>query len=78
MASGLIHYQRWCDFCNSEMSIKHSLYEPKYNYFWICNFCFREKHINNGSPLSGLNIMDFDKSIILWIEKATQTISLQL
>ena len=78
MASGLIHYRRNCDFCNSEMSMKHSLYEPKYNYFWVCNLCFREKHINVGSPCSGLNIRAFDKAIILWIERATATITQKL
>ena len=60
MASGLIHFRRNCDLCNSEMQIKHSLYETKYNYFWICCFCYREKHINYGSPMAGLNIRNFD------------------
>ena len=43
MASGLIHYKRTCDFCSSVMSLKYSLYEPNYNYFWVCNLCYREK-----------------------------------
>ena len=78
MASGLIHYKRTCDFCDSEMAIRHSMYEPKYNYYWICTLCFREKHINYGSPCSGLNIRLFDKSIIMWIERATATVSTKL
>ena len=27
MASGLIHHRRACDFCDSEMALKHSLFE---------------------------------------------------
>ena len=78
MASGLIHYKRICDFCDSEMVVKHSMYEPKYNYYWSCSFCQRSKRLGSGSPFSGLNISALDRSIILWIERANGTITEKL
>ena len=75
MASGLIHYKRSCQYCGGEMAFKHSMYELKYNYFWICCICFREIQINFGTPFSGLNIVQADRSIILWIERSTLKLS---
>lgn len=75
MASGLIHHKRSCEFCNQAMALKFSLFEPLYNYYWVCSLCCREKPLTSGSPFAGINIRIMDKAIILFVERASASVA---
>ena len=78
MAVGLIHHRRTFINCNSAMKFVYNYYEPKYQYLWICPLCFKERHINQGTPGNGHNILAVDRAIVLWVERANTNVAAHL